>query len=153
MIKYLEWMIYLFCIFTLSGFILYEGKKQNKILISIPVEVKKLYSEMSHSQIKLQLIDLRQNEFFEESHIPGSISLPHCDFQKASEVARSQILSYLPTILITSEEEQDLLLFCQSFFKNVRHLSGGLTAWAEKGFPEDSGEYTPPKMQGGGGCL
>jgi len=42
---------------------------------------------------------------------------------------------------------------CFARFTGARRLAGGMAAWVAAKLPEDSGEYAPPSVKAGGGCL
>jgi hypothetical protein len=79
--------------------------------------------------------------------------MPDCEESKTPEEALPQINYYLPTVIISKEGDEEIFKKCLQKFKMAQNLAGGITAWADEGYPLDEGEYEPPKAGGGGGCL
>lgn len=153
--KRLESILYVGALLLLGGLLMAEGSRTTTLLAQRPVSPKELYGLLSNPQVKLQLVDLRpyDDDHYVDTHVPGSIPLPGCDFEKAPEAARERIYPYVSTIIITEEGDQAAFEACRSKFAQARLLEGGLTAWTDANLPEDTGEYSPPKNAAGGGCL
>jgi len=90
---------------------------------------------------------------YEESHVPGAIPLPGCDPASARAAASERILRSAPTVLVSEHGDEPEVKRCLATFSAARILAGGMASWSEAGLPEDTGEYTPPSMKAGGGCL
>ena len=83
----------------------------------------------------LTIIDTRDRESFNESHVMGAISIP-----APSLVSRSLSCLELDRdlyIYADTDEESDVLvqLLQDAGFKNVSVLRGGVAAWKAAGFP------------------
>lgn len=149
-----EWVGYIAVVAVLGVFNYNEGVLNNEMKSRLPLSAKELYKQLGSSQIKLQILDVRADSSeYEDTHIPGAIPFPNCDFEATPESAKSQIFSYSPTVIISKDGDNAVYEKCLQKFKVARNLAGGIDAWVEASYPEDSGEYTPPKAGGGGGCL
>lgn len=149
-----EATVYTGIILFLCGMIYSEGQKNIEIQSRLPISAQQLYKKLSQSQIKLQILDIRPKlESYDDTHIPGSIPLPNCQFENLPEGVATNIYAYLPTIIVSEDGNPEILKQCRSHFKNIQNLNGGIKAWLDDNLPEDSGEYLPPKLKAGGGCL
>ena len=139
----------------LSALVLRDGAFLLDLQAATPIRAKELYRKISHSQLKLQLIDARPSpgEAYEDVHIPGSIPFPDCNPAGVDEKTLSRIFNYAPTVVISADGSREVFEKCRMQFKNAWNLAGGMTAWIDESLPEDSGEYVPPKASAGGGCL
>ncbi|RMD46946.1 MAG: rhodanese-like domain-containing protein [Aquificota bacterium] len=161
-----ERAIYIGIILVLGIVLISFGKKEVELKKQLPLTAEELYKKLGNPKITLQIIDVRPYEASEEeedeaeetdyytgAHIPGAIPLPDCDESKAPEEALKQINPYLPTVIISKDGNPEIFRKCAQKFNIVQNLKGGILAWDEAGYPEDEGEYEPPKAGGGGGCL
>lgn len=159
-----EWGLYLFILIGLSAMLINAGRKNVDLKSQLPLDVKALFDRMAHASSAVQLIDIRKNlieedgtegesSAYEESHIPGAIPFPECSDSQSSSDALSQINPYIPTVIISNDGKMGLPPSCKSRFGLVQILAGGMIAWTAQQYPEDEGEYTPPPIGGGGGCL
>lgn len=153
--KRLEAVLYVAAMLGLGVLLLGEGRRNTELLAKRAVSPKALYALLSNPQVKVQLVDLRpyDDDHFVDTHVPGSIPLPGCDFDQAPEAARERIYPYVSTVLITEEGDPAAFEACRVKFGQARLLEGGLAAWSSANLPEDTGEYAPPKNAAGGGCL
>ncbi len=152
----LEWFVYVGVVCVLSLVLVQEGGKQVELNAAIPVTGQQLLNMISQSQTKIQILDARPiegDEGYEETHIPGAVPFPNCDFTAGLEHANKQILSSAPTVIVSADGNSEVFAKCRTQFKVVRNLAGGMKAWIDQGLPEDSGDYTPPRSSSGGGCL
>lgn len=150
-----ETSVYGFLIVVLSGLLIAEGRENIQLRAAQPIDAQSLYRKISHSQEKLQILDVRKDVSanYEDIHIPGAIPYPDCDPSQMNEKVLERIFSYAPTIIVSNDGDPQLFARCQSQFKNALNLAGGITAWLDASLPEDSGQYVPPKSSSGGGCL
>lgn len=77
---------------------------------------------------ELQFVDLREEELYNEGHIPGAINIPYEDFQQRFTVLQKD----KSVILIChtgrmGEESADFLL--KEGFNDVANLGGGMAVW------------------------
>lgn len=150
----LEWLVYVAVIAVLGVLNYNEGQLNNNIKAKMPLSAKELYKQLGNSHIKLQVLDVRpEASEYEDTHVPGAIPFPGCDMNTTPESAKAQIFTFAPTIIVSKDGNSEVYEKCLQQFKVARNLAGGLDAWIEASYPEDSGEYTPPKAGGGGGCL
>lgn len=152
----LEWLVYVAIVVVLSGLIFKEGTRYNHLQGQIDLTNAELLKKISHAQLKLQIIDARELEgdnSYDDSHIPGAIPLPGCSLEGAPENVKPRLEFSMPSIIITTDGNKEIFSKCHELFKNSRNLAGGMTAWVDAAYPEDSGEYTPPRASSGGGCL
>ncbi len=146
--KRLEPIAYAMLILLFSGLVFAEGRRQQELTTRIELTPKALYQQLARSQVRLQIVDARE-EGFEDSHIPGAIPFPACDPSAASE----WVLASVPSVIVTSDGDAATFARCRGYFTTVRNLEGGFTAWDDASYPEDEGEYAPPHSSAGGGCL
>lgn len=154
-----ERAVFLVAIVALTGMLINEGRTQVQLERKVPVSAKALYDQMAAGQM-LQLIDIRPLSDedddiggYEEARVPKSIPFPGCDAEQTPEEALKHIKFAAPTIIISNDGSMGALEKC-GMFNRVRLLEGGMVAWDDAAFPEDEGEYVPPKAGGsGGGCL
>lgn len=153
--KRLEGVLYVLAMVVLGVLLLGEGRRNTDLLARQAVSPKALYALLSNPQVKVQLVDLRpyDDDHYLDTHVPGSIPLPGCDFDKAPEAARERIYPYVSTVLITEDGDQAAFEACRAKFAQARLLEGGMTGWSDANLPEDTGDYSPPKNAAGGGCL
>lgn len=138
----------------LSVLIAREGLARAALERAVPLSPKELYQTIASSQVKLQILDIRDDiDEFEDTHVPGAIPLPGCDLAKATSAAAEQVLASVPTIIVSATGAREAFEACAARFTQARNLEGGLEGWVDEGLPEDSGEYVPPKPAAGGGCL
>lgn len=149
-----EAVVYTSLIFILCGIIYSEGQKTKLMESRIGLPVLDLYKKLSRSQSKLQIIDVRQNlSDYEDTHLPGAIPMPNCQFENLPASVAGQIFSYIPTIIVSEDGNTEAFSRCIGTFKTLQNLKGGIKAWVDENLPEDSGEYSPPRPTSGGGCL
>lgn len=149
-----ESITYFTLIFILCAMIYSEGKRNLELQAQIALPVQELFKILSRSQVKMQILDVREKlEDYDDTHIPGSIPLPGCNWQNLPDGVSENVYSYMPTVIVSNNGEVEAFKKCANYFKNARNLQGGITAWVDDNLPEDSGEYFPPKLKAGGGCL
>ena len=152
--KKLEVVVYLALIAALSAMVGLEGQRNTELQSKAQLTPKKLYARLSNPQLKLQIVDAREDlAEYEDTHVPGAIPFPGCDPAMAPAAAKDRVYGYVPTVIITAEGDAATFEKCRAQFTVAWNLAGGMTAWSDQTLPEDSGEYTPPKSTAGGGCL
>lgn len=153
--RLVEPAIYIALLLALGGGVLIEGKRQADLEEQLPLTAQELYQKLARSQVRWQLVDVRPepSELYEDAHIPGALPFPECDPQKTPAEARSRILASVPTVIVSEEGDPQLYQKCLAHFVTARNLAGGFAAWSDANYPEDSGEYVPPRSSAGGGCL
>ncbi len=152
--KWIEPGLWFGAIFVLSGLLLAAGMENAALKSELPIAPKELYRTLAKSKSTIQIIDVRDDEEeFDDTHVPGAIPFPGCDFDKTAEEVRPHILAAVPTIIVSEEGDAAAFKKCQAIFPLARNLQGGIEGWTDEGLPEDSGEYVPPKPGAGGGCL
>lgn len=151
----LEPLIYASALALLATLVAAEGKRRVDLERRLPVAPAELYRILARSQTAWQVIDVRPDlaEGYEESHLPGAIPLPGCDPSRAPVSARDRILPSVPTIVVSASGGEGEVQRCLARFTAARSLDGGMAAWSAARLPEDSGEYSPPSVKAGGGCL
>jgi rhodanese-related sulfurtransferase len=146
-----EWILYLIVVATLGALVAVEGTRAAKLERQLPLEPQELYAKLARSQVKLQIIDARPLDEYEDAHVPGALPFPGCSTPVPA--AQPHVLPSVPTIVVSASGDEGLFSACQGAFTTARNLAGGMEAWSDANLPEDSGEYVPPKPGAGGGCL
>jgi rhodanese-related sulfurtransferase len=81
------------------------------------------------------IIDLRNNEKFNDGHILHSLNIPAVDFSNNLKKIKSKD----SPLLLVSDNEQDLTkvsgILKQNNFTKVYSLKGGINAWQRENFP------------------
>lgn len=140
---------------ALAWFVVAEGRVRSDLERRVPVSARELYRALARSRTAWQVVDVREHleEEYEDARIPGALPMPGCDLARAPEGARERVLPTAPTVIVTADGTAEGLDRCAAFFTSARILAGGMEAWSEARLPEDSGEYAPPPVKAGGGCL
>ncbi len=151
----LEPFIYILVLSALGVGLVAEGAKSVRLQEHISVTPKDVYKMLSNSQLKMQIIDARayDDDHYLDSHIPGSVPLPHCSDADAPKGAAERAFSYVTTVVISDDGDAETFVRCSQRFKIARNLKGGMNAWSDANLPFDVGDYSPPKNSAGGGCL
>ncbi len=155
MIRRLEPFAWALLLAGLSALVLGEGRRRAELEARIPVEPRELYRTLARSQSSWQVVDVRAGpeEGYEDSHVPGAVPLPGCDLSRAPAAARDRIYPSVPTVIVSGSGDDAALRGCLRRFTSARWLAGGMEAWSAARLPEDTGEYAPPSVKAGGGCL
>jgi rhodanese-related sulfurtransferase len=150
-----EMWIYLAAMLGLSHLVVVEGHTRADLERRLAIEPSELYRTLARSRTGWQLVDVRPDlaEGYQESHVPGAIPMPGCDEARAPSTARERILRSVPTVVISARGGEPEVRACLDRFTLARSLAGGMEAWGAANLPEDSGEYAPPSVKAGGGCL
>ncbi len=140
---------------ALTAFVGVEGSRRAELEQRLPLAPKELYRTLARSRTAWQVVDVRPDlaEGYEDSHIPGAVPLPGCDLARAPASARDRIYPSVPTVIVSATGDEAEVRACLSRFTSARWLAGGMAAWSGARLPEDSGEYAPPSVKAGGGCL
>lgn len=155
MTRRIETAVYLALLAGLSLLVAAEGRRRAELERRVPVAPAELYRTLARSQTAWQVVDVRPDlaDGYEESHVPGAIPLPGCDPERAPAAARARVHATVPTVIVTSGDGGAEVERCLARFGAARRLAGGMEAWSQARLPEDSGEYAPPSVKAGGGCL
>ena len=131
-----------------------EGRRRADLERRVAVAPAELYRTLARSRTSWQVVDVRTDlAGYEDSHVPGALPLPGCDPERAPAAARERIHRAVPTVLVSSTGGEAEVERCLGRFAAARRLAGGMEAWSAARLPEDSGEYAPPSVRAGGGCL
>lgn len=150
----LEAGAYIVTLAVLGGALFMEGRHHAQLQAQVPITAKDLYRKLASSQVKLQIIDARTDvSEYEDTHIPGAIPVPGCNLDELDPDVRQRVYSFVPTIVVTQDGDTTAYQNVRKHFAQVRNLEGGMEAWSEASYPEDSGEWIPPRAGAGGGCL
>ena len=149
--KQREWLSYLAVIAVLGALIFVEGTRAHTLEERVALLPAELYRKLAKSQVKLQIVDARALDEYEDTRIPGAVPFPGCTTPVPA--AEKHVLASVPTIIVSATGDAATFASCRARFTSARNLAGGMTAWSDAGLPEDSGEYVPPKPGAGGGCL
>ena len=155
MTRRIETAVYLALLAGLSLLVAAEGRRRAELERRVPVAPAELYRTLARSQTAWQVVDVRPDlaDGYEESHVPGAIPLPGCDPERAPAAARARVHATVPTVIVSSGDGGAEVERCLARFGAARRLAGGMEAWSQARLPEDSGEYAPPSVKAGGGCL
>jgi len=145
----IERSVYIVVILVLAFVLFTLGKKEVELKKQIPITAEELYKKLSNPKIKVQIIDVRELTSSDEV---GGYDESKMTTENLKE-ALKRINPYAYTVIVSSDGNQEIFKKCASKFTNVQNLAGGMKAWQDAGLPDESGEYTPPKAGGGGGCL
>ncbi len=150
-----EMWIYLGAMVGLSHLVVVEGHTRASLERRLAIEPRELYRTLARSRNAVQVVDVRLDlaEGYQDSHVPGAIPMPGCDEARAPESARGRILRSVPTVVVSARGGGSEEHACVDRFTSARALAGGMEAWDAANLPEDSGEYAPPSVKAGGGCL
>ncbi len=151
--KLFEPFAWVLAIAVLSGLVAAEGRRRTELESRVSITAPELYRQLAKSQARWQIVDVREDSAFEDSHVPGAIPFPGCDPARQPAAAVGRVLPSVPTIIVSASGADPEVRRCLSSFTAARALKGGMTAWEEARLPEDSGEFSPPSVKAGGGCL
>src|SRR6187397_1321765 len=124
-----------------------ELLKQVKERIS-EVDPREVHDIVSNGY-KAVVVDVREQEEFDQGHLPGAIHVPR---------------SYLETRIENAVKDKDarVILYCQSGnrsafaadtlerqlgFNNVQHMTGGITLWKDRGFEVEQPRSLTPEQR------
>ncbi len=97
--------------------------------------VYELKARLDWGEPALTIIDVRDRDIFNKSHIVGAISLPDAELVKRA----TQSLSLDRDIYIYSDSDEESATAATNLrtagFKKVSQLRGGLAAWKAFGYP------------------
>jgi len=108
------------------------------------ISIEDLYNLMK-SDKKLMILDVRSEEEFEGTRIPGSynIPLPMLTIEKMDNLMTEKGFSKKDPIYVTCAVGPRAVSACEIIendFPNVYHLVGCVNAWVEEELPTESGE-------------
>lgn len=99
------------------------------------VRVTSLAKELEGGERPL-IIDVRSPDFYEASHIPGSINIPQADLgRRAGELPEDRNAPIVMVCGIGKFSKPTTLYLKSLGYRNVRNLKGGLNEWHRKGQP------------------
>lgn len=152
-VRRVEPLVWAAVLLVLSALVAREAVAMRALERRVPLSPKELYQAVASSQVKVQIVDIRDDVAeYEDTHVPGALPLPGCDPAKAG-VAAERVLGSVPTILVSADGDPAEFARCAPRFTQARNLEGGMEGWVDANLPEDSGEYVPPRAAAGGGCL
>ncbi len=140
---------------ALSAGVAAEGRRRADLERRVPLGARELYGTLARSRTSWQVVDVRDDlaAGYEDAHVPGALPMPGCDLSRAPAAARDRILTSVPTAIVSEDGKGDEVRTCVARFTSARAVAGGMAAWSEARLPEDTGEYVPPSVKAGGGCL
>ena len=140
---------------VLSALVGAEGRRRTELEARVSLSAPELYRQLAKAQSRWQIVDVREDlsAGYGDSHIPGAIPMPSCDAARAPAAAVGRAIPSVPTIIVSQSGADADFRRCLSTFSAARNLAGGMAAWTDAALPEDSGEYSPPSVKAGGGCL
>lgn len=132
-----------------------EGRHRAELERRLAVAPREAYRTLARSQTTWQVVDVRTDlaDGYDDAHVPGALPLPGCDPSLSPAAARERIVASVPTLIVSQTGDEPEARACLARFGAARVLAGGMEAWSAARLPEDSGEYTPPSLKAGGGCL
>lgn len=150
----LEPALYLVVLAVLAGALFVEGRRHTALQAQVALTPAQLWTRLSRSQTTLQIVDARPAlDDYEDTHIPGALPFPGCDPARTPPEAQDRLYPYVATVIVTGDGDEDTYRRCARHFTLAWNLRGGLEAWSDASLPEDSGEFVPPRVSAGGGCL
>lgn len=98
------------------------------------IRVKDLHAQLDSADRPL-LLDIRSEEHFAESHIPGSMNIPQDDLdQRFTELPDDRDAAIVTLCNIGKFSKYATLYLKSRGYRNVRSAKGGLDEWIRKGF-------------------
>ena len=100
-------------------------------------DLYKEWQEVREKKSKAVLLDVRTPEEFESGHVPGAINIPSGNPLLATKRwpdPETEIWVYCRTQGRSASFASNLR---KSGYRNIHAVEGGITAWAEKGYPID----------------
>lgn len=102
-------------------------------LCELEVEPEQLIDWMANGETVL--IDVREEEEFQEGHLPQAHLLPLTQFEidKVPESGSRKLVFYCRS----GRRSLAAAMKCNDYKDGIYHLKGGILAWQQKGFPVD----------------
>src|SRR5215211_2169224 len=95
------------------------------------------------------VVDVREQDEFDQGHLPGAVHVPRSHFETRVEGA-------------VKDKDASVILYCQSGnrsafaadvlqrllgYKNVKHMTGGITLWKDRGFEVEQPRSLTPEQR------
>lgn len=153
--KLFEPFAWLLAAAALCGLVGAEGRRRAELEARVSLSAPELYRLLAKSASRWQIVDVREDlaAGYDDAHVPGAIPVPGCDPARTPSAAVGRAIPSVPTIIVSGSGADADFRRCLSTFSAARNLEGGMAAWSDAALPEDSGEYSPPSVKAGGGCL
>ncbi|MBE0602304.1 MAG: rhodanese-like domain-containing protein [Deltaproteobacteria bacterium] len=110
---------------------------QKERIVSVD-DLYREWQEVREKKSKAVLLDVRTPEEFAGGHVPGAINIPSGNPSLATKTwpdPETEIWVYCRTQGRSSSFASSLR---KSGYRNIHAVHGGITAWAEKGYPIDN---------------
>ena len=99
------------------------------------IDVHELKSLLETEKDKMYFIDCREQEEWNEGHIPGATLLPLSDFQNTFESVLKDKNKKVVIQCRSGKRSMNACMFLLSKgFENLVNVEGGILAWNEAGF-------------------
>ncbi len=91
---------------------------------------------MENRNRKLVVINVLGKEYFDDCHIPGSINIPHDEFEaKIASLAKYNEYVVYCAVITCPLSRQCTKLLLDANFEHVAAYEGGIVEWFQKGYP------------------
>ena len=85
---------------------------------------------------KLVVINVLNKEYFDDCHIPGSINIPHDEFEeRIGSLAKYNEYVVYCAVITCPLSRQCTKLLLDAKFEHVAAYEGGIVEWYQKGYP------------------
>jgi rhodanese-related sulfurtransferase len=120
----------------------YEEEPKEEKSMAPQITVEELKSKIDSSD-DIILLDVQGTENYIQASIPNSISIPLAELdQRMDELPKNKEIIVIDAGQNCEECQRAAEMLVDSGFVDVKSLIGGITAWADAGYPVSSGKET-----------
>ncbi|MEB1807441.1 MAG: rhodanese-like domain-containing protein [Bacillaceae bacterium] len=129
--KFIVYFIFVILVVILIGATFLSNDKMDNTNKDLSITWEEMSSDEVMKQIgneELQFVDLREEELYNEGHVPGAINIPYEDFQQRfTELRKDKGVILICHTGRMGEESADFLL--TEGFTDVANFGGGMAVW------------------------